>query len=143
VKVEVQPGYHVETKLRKEPFYPGDQFNLDDEKEAKRLIDLGVVKGATGEGAAAGGNTPLNVTETSKLIAAALFADLAKFRTDERQGVINAIIKREKELEVIDLGIVANTQNPADLETLAESETRPAILEAIEKRRAELTEPAE
>jgi hypothetical protein len=144
MRLEVQPGYNVDTKLRKTPFFPGEQFDLEDEKEARRLIDLGVVKETTGEeGAAPGPQTPLNVTETGKLIAVAIFADLAKFRGDERQGVINAIAKREKELEVIDLGVVANTHNPADLDTLAEGETRTAILEAIEKRRTELTESAE
>lgn len=141
MKLEVQPGWHVDTKLRKEPFFPGDQFELDDDKEARRLIDLGVVKEAPAD--SGGSLAPLNVTETGKLIAVALFADLAKFRGDERQGVINAIIKREKDLETLDLGIVANTHNPADLETLAEGETRTVVLEAIEKRRAELATPAE
>jgi len=149
MKVEVLPGYHVDTRLRKEPFFPGEQFTLEDDKEAKRLIGLGVVKEATKGAAAADGNPSqqLNVGDTVKLVmAAANSEELNRFKDGEsRKGVLDAIDKRWGQLdEQITIGAIANVHNPNDLDTYLAAgdkpETRPAVLEAIEKRRAELAQ---
>lgn len=108
MKVEVMPGYHVDTKS-KAPFYPGEKFDLDD-KEARRLITAGVVKEAkAGKEESAGGpggpgeSAPLNVPKTVELVVAA--------------------------------------QTNEELDKLAENEGRKGVLDAIAKRRAELTSP--
>ena len=104
MRVEVQPGYHVDTKLRKEAFYPGEQFDLDDEKEAQRLIDLKVVKKVTGEADKGGGGKTgtlaVNVTKAAELIAAAATVEELETLTagDERKGVMDAKTKRLAEL---------------------------------------------
>lgn len=103
MKIEVQPGYHVDTRLRKEPFYPGEQFNLDDEKEARRLIDLGVVKEVTDEskGGSKTGTLAVNVTKAGELIAAVSTIEELEELTigDERKGVQDAKAKRLTELQ--------------------------------------------
>lgn len=102
MRVEVNPGYHVDTKLRKEAFYPGEQFDLDDNKEAQRLIDLGVVKAADGESKGSGkiGTLAGNVTKAAELIAAAASIEELETLTagDERKGVLDAKAKRLVEL---------------------------------------------
>ena len=102
MRVEVNPGYHVDTKLRKEAFYPGEQFDLEDNKEAKRLIDLGVVKEASGEskGGNKTGTLAVNVTKAGELIAAAASIEELEILTDgdERKGVQDAKAKRLLEL---------------------------------------------
>jgi hypothetical protein len=99
MKVEVNPGYHVPTGIRKKPFYPGEQFDLDD-KEAKRLIGLGVVKGVTGEAGGSSNAPPqLNAPETVKLVLAAETLDaLDAFKDDTRKTVQDAFAKRKAEL---------------------------------------------
>jgi hypothetical protein len=93
MKFEVQPGYHVATKQRKEPFYPGEKLDLDD-KEGKRLIDAGVVKEAT-EGGAKG----MNAADTIALVQKAALEELDALATGEpRKTVIEAIDKRRAEL---------------------------------------------
>jgi hypothetical protein len=111
MKVEVLPGYHVDTKKRKEPYFPGEKLDLDDQ-EANRLITAGVVKEAKagkdessgGSGGGSGEGAPLNVPKTVELVVAA--------------------------------------QTIEELDKLVEGETRKGVLDAIAKRRAELT-PAE
>jgi hypothetical protein len=102
MKVEVMPGYHVDTKLRKEPFFPGEKFDLDD-KEGRRLSDLGVVKEVNGGKEGSGdstGNSPLNVAKTVELVAAAqTIEELDKLAEGEtRKGVLTAIELRRKDL---------------------------------------------
>lgn len=42
MKVQVNPQYHVHTGLQKDPFQPGEQFEVDD-AEGNRLISSGIV----------------------------------------------------------------------------------------------------
>ncbi len=104
MRVEVNPGYHVDTALRKKPFYPGEQFNLDDDKEGRRLVTAGVVteiKGGKEEPPGGpGDNTPLNVPKTVELVQAAQTnEELDKLAEGEdRKGVKTAIELRRKEL---------------------------------------------
>jgi len=147
MKVEVLPGWHVPTGLRKKPFFPGETLELDD-KEGGRLIKAGVVKEVK---VAAGGSQPLNVAETVKLIMEIDdAAELAKFLEGEsRKGVLDAITKRTAQLEEqLDLAMISGVQDLQELDTYLKwsdgtEETRPAVLAAIDKRRAELTAPAE
>lgn len=100
MEVEVQPGCHVDTKLRKEPFFPGEQFNLEDEAEARRLIDAGAVKEVKGATSSAGGSgQQLNAAQTIELVKTANAEELAKLKEAEtRATVLAAIAKREAEL---------------------------------------------
>jgi hypothetical protein len=101
MRVEVNPGWHVDTALRKKPFYPGEQFGLDDDKEANRLIRAGVVTAVKGEApGASGGGGQLNVTKTVELVVAAqTIEELDKLAEGEtRKGVQDAITKRRAEL---------------------------------------------
>ncbi|MBT0666338.1 hypothetical protein KI809_18680 [Geobacter pelophilus] len=147
MRVEVNPGYHVDTKLRKEPFFPGEQFDLDD-KEANRLIGLQVVKAATGKTSLTDNGAPsspqLNVAETVKLVmAAGSLTELQQFKNgEERKGVLDAIAKRESQIDEETAVILA--AGIPDLETLEKcliNEKRSAVIAAIEQRRAELTPP--
>lgn len=136
MKYEVQPGYNVATKERKEPFFPGEKLELDD-AEGKRLSDLGIVKEADGDDSGAG--NPLNATETIKLILVASLDQLTTFKEGEtRKGVLEAIAKREKQLETSNIEIVDKLASLEDVEALLADETRPAVREALEKRRSEL-----
>jgi len=142
MKYEVLPGYHVATKERKEPFFPGEKLNLD-EKEGKRLSDLGIVKAVTGETQSAdpGGAAPLNATETIKLVMeASTLDDVLKLKDGEgRKGVLDAIAKREKQFETSDLETLAGMASLEDIEAVFAGETRPAVLDVLQKRRTELT----
>ena len=101
MRVEVKPGCHIPTALRKKPFYPGEQFEAE-EKEAKRLIDGGFVKAVKEEstGDSGSGSTQLNVAKTCELVAAAQTTEeLDKLAEGEsRKGVQTAIEMRRKEL---------------------------------------------
>jgi hypothetical protein len=100
MRVIVKPGYHVDTKLRKKPFYPGEEFDVDD-KEGTRLIKAGVVKMAGEPVAESGGSAnTLNVAKTCELVAAAqTIEELDKLADGEsRKGVQTAIELRRKEL---------------------------------------------
>ena len=102
MRVEVQTGYHLITKLRVAPFYPGETLDMDD-KEARRLIDAGVVKETSGEAAAGSGSQEKrpNVGDTVALVQAAqTIEELDKLAEGEtRAGVLPAIDKRRAELE--------------------------------------------
>lgn len=99
MRVEVNPGNRVDTALRKQPFYPGEQFDIDD-KEGRRLVTANVVSEINAAASAAGGPQQLNVTETVKLVmAAATMDELDPFRQNEtRKGVLDAIDKRAEQL---------------------------------------------
>ena len=101
MRVEVKPGCHISTALRKKPFYPGEQFEVE-EKEATRLIDGGFVKAVKEESTGDSGSGPLNVAKTCELVAAAQTAEeLDKLAEGEsRKGVQTAIELRRKELAV-------------------------------------------
>lgn len=98
MRVEVNPGYIVDTALRKKPFAPGEQFNVDDQ-EGRRLVEHGAVTAVANESGEGGGK--LNVAKTIELVVAACFvSELDKLAEGEtRKGVLDAIDKRRKELE--------------------------------------------
>ena len=97
MRVEVNPGYHVLTGLRKKAFYPGESFEADD-KEGNRLIKSGIVTQVKGESPEGGG--ALNVAQTVELVMAVqTIEELDKLAEGEsRKGVQAAIDKRRAEL---------------------------------------------
>lgn len=99
MNVTVNPGFRVD--LPKKSFYPGEVIPDLDDKEAKRLIDAGIVQ-AGGEAASGttSGKQLLNVAQTIELVTAATTVEELDKLADgeERKGVQAAIDKRRTEL---------------------------------------------